>query len=236
MSLEWYSRPQNAQRESQREVLLDTHLLCAPPFLPLQSLPLLISPLSSPLATPAMTNSCEQRYSTSTTEVQGQLVTWAGTTNLLTVQLQARLQALFTWWHMWTVPGMHNCVLSRGRNGYLRKEKSTSYLGPLQRLTNGEIAVQLPVKFQCQNVGGARKVMMPTHAFFCSAWPSRLWGRDITEVVKLTTLLCLTLWGRKVSHIFMIPFCTFRMSLEFHVKIPLKFIFLVVCYQFTIHS
>lgn len=47
-------------------------------------------------------------------------------------------------------------------------------------------------------------------------------GRKVTEVAKLTTLLCLTLQGRKVSHIFMISFCTFRMSLEFRFKIPLK--------------
>ncbi|XP_040321419.1 uncharacterized protein LOC121023525 [Herpailurus yagouaroundi] len=76
-----------------------------------QSLPLLISPQSSPLTTPAMTSSCEERYSTSTTKVQGEPVTWAGTTNLLTVQLRTWLRALFTWWHLWTAPAMHNCVL-----------------------------------------------------------------------------------------------------------------------------
>ncbi|XP_047691596.1 leukocyte immunoglobulin-like receptor subfamily A member 6 isoform X15 [Prionailurus viverrinus] len=41
----------------------------------------------------------------------GEPVTWAGTTNLLTVQLRTWLRALFTWWHIWTAPAMHNCVL-----------------------------------------------------------------------------------------------------------------------------
>ncbi|XP_045297289.1 uncharacterized protein LOC123578461 [Leopardus geoffroyi] len=61
-----------------------------------KSRPLLISPQSSPRTTPAMTSSCEERYSTSATKVQGEPVTWAGTTNLLTVQLRTCLRALFT--------------------------------------------------------------------------------------------------------------------------------------------
>ena len=143
--------PQNTQPESKREVSLDKALLYASWFLPLPRLPL-SSPGSSPLTTLAITNSCKKG-------TQGALVLNFINTDWIPCSGDAHKphkcgekwwpghdpqifwmsssepgtgHFSFTRWHIWTFPEMQNCALMTGRNGFLKKEKSTSYLGPVQ--------------------------------------------------------------------------------------------------------
>lgn len=113
-------------------------------------------PWVSHLTTPAMTNGCGDRHPrslsvhalvsnfinpdgtpwarelwrcTRTTHVWGELVTWAGPTNLLTVQLWTRCGAVFTRWHLWTVPKMQNCALMTGKKWSSEKGEVHVFFG-----------------------------------------------------------------------------------------------------------
>lgn len=66
---------------------------------------------------------------THTTHVWGELVTWAGPTNLLTVQLWTRCGAVFTRWHLWTVPEMQNCALMTGKKWSSEKGEVHVFFG-----------------------------------------------------------------------------------------------------------